>query len=173
MGLYTAGGAATVTVRLSWDTMRLLILAILPAALWAQTQFPKPAGVAPGNGYSHVVVTGPGQLVFLAGQVANDPSGKMVGAGDLRAQTTQVFENIKAALAAAGATFDDVVKLNWYIRDYKPEVLPVIRDVRDRYVNREHPPASTLVGVAALFRDGYLLEVDAVAAIPAGRKKAK
>lgn len=153
--------------------MLKLTLFLCAATLAAQTQFPKPAGVAPGSGYSHVVVTGPGQLVFLAGQVANDSSGKLVGGGDMKAQATQVFENIKASLAAAGATFDDVVKLNWYIRDFKPEYLGVIREVRDRYINKAHPPASTLVGVAALFREGYLLEVEAVAAIPASRRPPK
>ncbi|MGJ5813285.1 RidA family protein [Paludibaculum fermentans] len=157
--------------------MRYQTLAFLLAAaasiLPAQTEFPKAAGVAPGNGYSHVVVTSPGKLIFLAGQVANNASGQMVGKDDIKAQTEQVFENIKANLAAAGASFQDVVKLNWYIRDLKPEYLPVIREVRDRYINKEHPPASTLVGVAALFREGYMLEVEAVATVPAGRKPAR
>ncbi|QOY84940.1 RidA family protein [Paludibaculum fermentans] len=153
--------------------MRYLTLTFLLAAvtgiLQAQTEFPKAAGVAPAAGYSHVVVTSPGKLVFLAGQIANNASGQLVGKDDIKAQTEQVFENIKANLAAAGATFQDVVKLNWYIRDLKPEYLPVVREVRDRYVNKEHPPASTLVGVSALFREGYMLEVEAVASIPAGK----
>jgi len=139
----------------------------------AQTQFLKPEGIAPGNGYTHVVVTSPGKLVFIAGQVARDKQGNLVGKGDLRAQTVQVFENLKAALAAAGGTFNDVVKLNWYIRDYKPESLTALREVRTMYVNKVNPPASTLIGVAALAQEDYLIEVEAVAALPDqhGKKK--
>src|ERR1700760_1508277 len=98
--------------------------------LSAQTQFLKPDGIAPGNGYTHVVVTSPGKLVFISGQVARDKQGNLVGKGDLRAQTVQVFENLKAALASAGATFNDVVKINWYVKDYKQENLAVLREVR-------------------------------------------
>jgi len=137
----------------------------------AQTQFLKPEGIAPGTGYSHVVVTSPGKLVFISGQVARDKQGNLVGKGDLRAQTVQVFENLKAALASAGATFNDVVKINWYIKDYKQENLSVLREVRTMYVNKDNPPASTLSGVAALALDEYLIEVEAVAAIPAKSSK--
>jgi 2-iminobutanoate/2-iminopropanoate deaminase len=132
----------------------------------AQTKFLKPEGIAPGTGYSHVVVTSPGKLVFISGQVARDKQGNLVGKGDLRAQTVQVFENLKAALASAGATFNDVVKINWYVKDYNQENLAVLREVRTMYVNKDNPPASTLAGVAALALDDYLIEVEAVAAIP-------
>ena len=94
-----------------------------------------------------------------------DKAGHLVGKGDLRTQTKQVFENLKAALAAAGATFDDVVKITWYVKGYNSSLLPTLRDVRDQYVKKEAPPASTLVGVTSLFQDDYLLEVDAVAVI--------
>ncbi|HEX7423035.1 MAG TPA: RidA family protein, partial [Terriglobales bacterium] len=77
-----------------------------------------------------------------------------------------VFENLKTALTAAGASFDDVVKINYYVRNYTPELRPALREVRDSYVNKDHPPASTLVGVVALANDDYLLEVEAVAVIP-------
>jgi enamine deaminase RidA (YjgF/YER057c/UK114 family) len=125
------------------------------------------------NRYTHVVVTSPGRLVFIAGQIARDKQGNLVGKGDLHAQTVQVFENLKAALAAAGATFNDVVKINWYIRDYKPESLAALREVRAMYVNKDNPPASTLIGVAALAQEDYLIEVEAVAALPDqhGKKK--
>jgi enamine deaminase RidA (YjgF/YER057c/UK114 family) len=134
--------------------------------LSAQTQFLKPEGIAPGTGYTHVVVTSPGKLVFIAGQVARDKQGNLVGKGDLKAQTVQVFENLKAALAAAGASFNDVVKINWYIKDFKQENLGALRDVRGMYVNKDNPPASTLIGVVALAQDDYLIEVEAVAALP-------
>ncbi len=134
--------------------------------LSAQTQFLKPEGIAPGVGYTHVVVTGPGKLVFIAGQVARDKQGNLVGKGDLKAQTVQVFENLKAALASAGASFNDVVKINWYIKDFKQENLGALRDVRGMYVNKDNPPASTLIGVVALAQDDYLIEVEAVASLP-------
>lgn len=139
---------------------------IASVSLAAQTEFLKPDGLAPATGYTHVVVAQPGRLVFIAGQVANDKQGKLVGKDDLKAQATQVFENLKTALSAAGATFDDVVKITWYVKGYKPEYLPTLREVRLAYVNKDKPPASTLVGVAALVQDDYLLEVEAIAVVP-------
>jgi enamine deaminase RidA (YjgF/YER057c/UK114 family) len=105
--------------------------------------------------------------------VANDPSGQLVGKGDLKAQTEQVFANLKTALAASGATFNDVVKITWYVKGYKPDDLPILRGIRDKYVNIASPPASTLVGVASLFQEDYLLEVDAIAVIPEKDAKRK
>src|SRR6476620_5207216 len=102
----------------------MFLIATTCAPLAAQTEFLKPEGLAPTTSYSHVVVATPGKMIFIAGQVANDKQGKLVGKDDLKAQATQVFENLKTALAAAGATFDDVVKINWYIKGYKPDVLP-------------------------------------------------
>ena len=149
----------------------LFLLAALP--LSAQTEFLKPSGLAPAHGYTHAVVTKPGKLIFLSGQVANDPSGQLVGKGDLKAQTEQVFTNLKTALAAAGATFNDVVKITWYMKNYKPDDLAALRAIRDKYVNTAAPPASTLVGVASLFQDDYLIEVDAIAVLPEKSAKQK
>ena len=149
----------------------LLVLAALP--VFAQTEFLKPSGLAPAHGYTHAVVAKPGKLIFLSGQVANDPSGQLTGKGDLKAQTEQVFANLKTALAAADATFNDVVKITWYVRDYKPADLAILRGVRDKYVNTTEPPASTLVGVASLFQDDYLIEVDAIALVPEKTPKPK
>jgi enamine deaminase RidA (YjgF/YER057c/UK114 family) len=147
-------------------TLVALLLALFASlTVSAQTQFLKPPGLAPAHGYTHAVVTKPGKLIFLSGQVANDPSGQLVGKGDLKTQTEQVFGNLKTALTAAGATFDDVVKITWYVKGYKPEDLPVLRGVRDKYVNTSAPPASTLVGVASLFQEDYLIEVDAIAVV--------
>ena len=87
------------------------------------------------------------------------PDGKI--AGDFRAQAVQAFENLKSALAAVGASFDDVVKLNNYLLDIKAN-LPIYREVRDKYVNTKAPPASTTIGVPALARDDALFEVEAV-----------
>src|ERR1700716_1145680 len=149
--------------------MKILVAAVVSfiasATLFAQTDFLKPDGLSPANGYSHVIVAEPGKVVFIAGQVANDHDGKLVGKGDLRAQTVQVFENLKLALAAAGASFDDVVKIGWYVKEYKPEYLPVLREVRNQYVNSARLPTSTLVGVQTLFLPDYLIEVEAIAVI--------
>jgi enamine deaminase RidA (YjgF/YER057c/UK114 family) len=142
-------------------------------SLSAQTEYLKPEGLAPSTGYSQVVVPRPGKLVFIAGQVANDKQGKLVGKDDLKAQAIQVFENLKAALSAAGATFDDVVKINWYVKGYKPEYLPTLREVRSSFMNKDKLPASTLVGVTALFQEDYLLEIEAVAVVPEKHDKKK
>jgi enamine deaminase RidA (YjgF/YER057c/UK114 family) len=77
---------------------------------------------------------------------------------------TQVMENLKTALAAAGASLRDVVKLNYYVVNLNPEKLSTIREVRNKYISAEHPPASTLVGVTALAREEFLIEVEVVAA---------
>jgi enamine deaminase RidA (YjgF/YER057c/UK114 family) len=121
-----------------------------------------PKGVRPGIGYSHAV-GGSGRLVAIAGQVAMAPDGELVGPSDPRAQAERVFENLRLVLDAAGASFTDVIKFGVYVTDIS--ILPVIRDVRDRYVDTERPPASTAVQVGALFRPGYLLEIDALALV--------
>src|SRR5437763_266794 len=103
-------------------------------------------------GYSHVAEIGHGTLIYVAGQVALDADGALVGTGDYAAQVRQVFANIGAALGAVGATFHDVVKLNYYCVDsVDPDIqLSAVRTVRDAYVNREAPPASTFVVVRRL-----------------------
>ena len=127
------------------------------------THIAAPDGVAPGAGYTHVVI-GSGRLVALSGQVALDEQGQVVGAGDPAAQARQVFENLRRCLAAAGATFDQVVKLTYFLTDVS--FLPAIRAARDEFVDTERPPASTAVQVAALFRPELLLEVEAFALLP-------
>ena len=112
-------------------------------------------------GYSQVVEVRDGRTLYISGQVALDASGDLVGSGDFAAQLKQVFANLKARLDEAGASFNDVVKLNFYLLD--ASMLQLIRDIRDTYVNRDHPPASTLVVVKELFRPDLLIEVDAIA----------
>lgn len=128
-------------------------------------QFLSPSTLAPTPGYSQIVTVTGGRLIFLAGQVAIDASRNLVGKGDFRAQARQVFENIKTALAAVGADFNHVVKLNMYVVDRTQ--LPVLREVRDLYINTQTPPASTLVEVRSLAQEDFLLEVEAVASLPA------
>jgi enamine deaminase RidA (YjgF/YER057c/UK114 family) len=119
--------------------------------------------MAPGFGFSHAVEA-TGRLVAIAGQVAIDPEGHLVGAGNPEAQAEQVFENLRLALAAAGATFADVIKFGFFVTDVA--FLPAIREVRDRYIDTARPPASTAVQVSALVRPGVLLEIDALAVVP-------
>ncbi|MFJ6567856.1 RidA family protein [Streptomyces sp. NPDC091292] len=126
------------------------------------THLPAPEGVAPGAGYTHVVI-GSGRFVAISGQVALDESGGTVGEGDPAAQARQVFENLRRCLAAAGGTFDDVVKFTYYVTDVGH--LPAIRDVRDEHIDTARPPASTAVQVSALFRPELLLEVEAFAVL--------
>jgi enamine deaminase RidA (YjgF/YER057c/UK114 family) len=129
-------------------------------------RFLNPDTLAKPGTYSQVVeVTGPGRLVFIAGQIGVGPDGKLTGApGDFRAQAEQVFENLKAALAAVGAGFEHVVKLNSYLVDITKQ--PVLREVRERYLNMASPPASTSVQVVRFVRAEALLEIEAVAVIP-------
>ena len=129
------------------------------------TEIFSPATLPPPVGYSHVAkVTG--TLVYVAGQVSSDASGKLVGEGDFEAQVEQVFKNVKLALDAAGASMADIVKLNTYlVAEVSQDDLPKMRAIRDRYLNKEKPPASTLVVVSRLARPGWLIEIEAVAAI--------
>jgi len=84
-----------------------------------------------------------------------------VGEGDFEAQARQVFENLTRALEAADASWDDVVKLNYFLRDVGE--ITSVRAIRDEYVNTSQPPASTLVEVSGLFRQDALIEIEAVA----------
>ncbi len=130
-----------------------------------EKKFINPPTLATPRGYTHVVTTTGGKMVFIAGQVAWDVKGEIVGKGDLRAQATQAYANLQAALAAAGAITADVVKLNTYVVSFKSADLPVIREVRSQFFPQENLPASTLVGVQALAMDGLLIEVEAIAMV--------
>lgn len=113
------------------------------------------------NGYSHVVEARGGRTLYISGQISVDAAGKLVGAGDFRAQVKQVFENLKARLAEGGATFKDVVKLNYYLTEGSE--IQALREIRNSYLNTEAPPASTLVVVKQLVRPEYLVEIEAIA----------
>jgi enamine deaminase RidA (YjgF/YER057c/UK114 family) len=127
-------------------------------------RFSSPDTMQKPPGYSHVVeVTGPGRTMYFAGQLGIDKSGKM--GADAREQVEIAFQNVKAALDSVGATFDQVVKLNNYIVDIGTNIAHY-REVRDKYVNKAAPPASTTVGVPQLARPGALFEVEAIAVLP-------
>ena len=125
-----------------------------------------PDSMAKPTGYSHVAEVTGGKIVYIAGQVALDKSGNLVGKDDLRAQVQQIFENLKAAIEAVGGDFNSVVKLNYYCAEsVDPSQLPVVREIRDKYVNTANPPTSTFVFVKRLVRPEWLLEVEAVAVV--------
>jgi enamine deaminase RidA (YjgF/YER057c/UK114 family) len=130
-------------------------------------RFVNPSTMSKPPGYTHVVeATGPGRIVYIAGQLGLTVDGKLAGRpDDFRAQATQAFENLKNALAAVGAGFEHVVKLNNYLTNIRAQ-LPLYRDVRDGYVSTAHPPASTTVEVSKLAIEGALYEVEAVAMLP-------
>jgi reactive intermediate/imine deaminase len=130
----------------------------------AQVKRTNPPALSTPTGYSHVVeVSGAAKTVYIAGQIAFDKEGKLVGAGDMAAQAEQVFKNLQAALESAGAKFSDVVKMNTYITDMAKA--PAVREVRARYFGQS-TPASTLVQVVALARPELLLEIEVIAVVP-------
>jgi enamine deaminase RidA (YjgF/YER057c/UK114 family) len=129
-------------------------------------KFTNPPSLCPTFGWTHVVTTSGGRIVHISGQVGIDAAGKNVAKGDLRQQTERAFENVRLALAAVGGTFKDVVNTRLYVVGLRPEHVPVIREVRSRFVDPAHPPASTLVGVSALVGPDWLIEIEATAHLP-------
>ena len=120
----------------------------------------------PAAGYSQVGEVTGGKVVYIAGQVALDASGNLVGKDDFRAQTEQIFKNLDSAVRATGGSFRDVVKLNYYCVDsVDPSAITQVREIRDKYVNTQNPPTSTFVVVRRLVRPEWLIEVEAVAVV--------
>ena len=126
-------------------------------------EFLNPKSLCPTFGWSHVVTTTAGKTIHISGQTGINERGEVVGKGDLKRQTEQTFENLRLALAAAGATWNDVIVTRLYVVGLKPEHVPIIREVRSRYVSAARPPASTLVGVSALVGADWLIEIEATA----------
>lgn len=128
--------------------------------VFSPAELPKPVG------YSHVGEITSGKMIYISGQVAMDASGKIVGEGDYRAQLRQVFANLNTALSAAGASFHNVIKLNYYIVDRvdRSEFF-AYREIRDQYVDTANPPAATVVIVRGLFLPEFLVEIEAIAVI--------
>lgn len=122
----------------------------------------RPKGLPPVNGYSHAVAFS-GRMVAVSGQVPTDENGGIVGRDDARSQVRQVFENVAAALAAAGAGMEHVVKLTVYLTDLAD--LDAFRSVRDEYISLDDPPACSLVQVSGLVNPAFKVEIDALAAL--------
>jgi len=129
----------------------------------AEKKFIFPQGLMRPPTYTPVVAARGGRTIYVSGQVAVNEKGELVGKGDLGAQAEQVFRNVDTALKGAGATFADVVKITTYVVGYRPEHRPLMHQVRSKYVSKDNPPASTLVGVQSLAVADYLIEVEAIA----------
>jgi len=128
----------------------------------APRTLPKP------KGFSYAMEVKQGRVVFVAGQVAVNAAGAIVGRGDLVAQFRQTCANLQAVIAAAGGDMTDFVKLTIYVldvADYKKS-LPRIGEIYREYFGK-HFPAMTLVGVRDLFdaADGALIEIEGMAAL--------
>jgi enamine deaminase RidA (YjgF/YER057c/UK114 family) len=123
-----------------------------------------PDTVHPATGYTHIVEVQPGRVAYISGQVAYNKEGKLVGEGDIIAQTRQVMENLKAHLASLGVDFSSVIKVTTYATDVSR--LAEIRAVRADYLPKENPPASTFVAVKGLVLPELMIEVEAVVALP-------
>ncbi|HEY5691116.1 MAG TPA: RidA family protein [Cyclobacteriaceae bacterium] len=115
--------------------------------------------ISPGAGYTNtlVVTNGKVKTIYISGQVGE---GK-----DLEAQIRSSFMNLKQQLTDAGATFADVVKMTTYIVRYKESDLDIFRGVRKEILGEKNMPANTLVGVYSLFKDEYLVEMEAIAVV--------
>jgi enamine deaminase RidA (YjgF/YER057c/UK114 family) len=142
-----------------------LLVVLIPARAFPQATgntYINPRGLVTPTGYTHVVVAADRRTIYIAGQVAFDSTGKLVGESDFAAQAEQVFTNLGRALGSVGASFGDVVKMTTLITDVKN--VPALREIRARYLDPKQPPANTLV-VAHLVRPELLLEIEAVAVL--------
>lgn len=117
-------------------------------------------------GFSDVVEVTGGRLVFITGQMARDAEGKLVGAGDPPGQIEQVFQNIETALAAVGADFSHVVKLTVLSVEDFTDHMYAYGEIRDRFVNKENPPASAVILAPKLVLEGALVDIAAIAHLP-------
>ena len=124
-----------------------------------------PEGLHETIGYTHVITATGGKVAFISGQVALNPAGELVGAGDFRAQVQQVLKNLEVAVQSVGGSLTDIVKTTTFIPNYDAAYhRPILREVRSE-VFGSHAPASTLVGVQGLATPDFLVEIEAVAII--------
>ena len=112
-----------------------------------------------------VVTNGATKTIYVSGQVSVDKDRNLIGAGDLRTQALQAFQNLDSALRAAGANSADVVKLNIYVKNYQHADAAPINETLQKIFPQGKLPASTWLGVPALAEEGFLIEVDAIAVV--------
>jgi enamine deaminase RidA (YjgF/YER057c/UK114 family) len=144
----------------------LLLLMLLPRVAPAQgssTRYLNPSSLTKPTGYTHVVIAPDGRTVYIAGQVAFDSTGAVVGQGDFTAQAEQVYRNLERALQSVGGSMADLVKTTTFITDIKH--LPSLREVRSRRLSKTQPPANTLLQVSSLARPELMIEIEAVAVL--------
>jgi enamine deaminase RidA (YjgF/YER057c/UK114 family) len=120
----------------------------------------QPPDVHAPVGYSHAARTA--NTLYVAGQIAKDVDGRLVGEGDIHVQLRQVFTNLQSVLRDAGATLGDIVKMTTYLTDIS--YVDAYRQVRNETFKDPLPP-STLVVVKSLFSPEYLVEIEAIAAL--------
>ena len=155
-----------------------LSLLIVPAGrLLAQRslQYVNPPGLPVSKTYTQIVIVATGRVAHISGQVSANATGEIINKGDFRAQTKQVYENLKIALAAVGATFADVIKTTTYVVNSDADKIGVVREIRNQYytmtsqsnraANSPGPPASTYVGVQGLYDKDVLIEIEAIATL--------
>lgn len=118
-----------------------------------------------GNTYTQIVTSTGGTTIHIAGQVAFDLQGNVVGIGDFKAQVEKTLDNLRLALEAAGAKVADLVRMRYYVVDYDPACLEHLLPAIDTFFGDAKAPASTLVGVTSLYVDGLMIEIDATAVI--------
>ena len=116
-------------------------------------------------GFSQIVTTPPGKMVFLSGQVAWDAQQTLVGGKDLKAQTLQALHNVEKALGSAGAKLTDIVAMRLYMVDYASHKAQQITDALNEVFEGEQPPTCTWIGVAALADENFLIEIEVTAII--------
>jgi 2-iminobutanoate/2-iminopropanoate deaminase len=112
----------------------------------------------PISHYTDAVVAG--NTIYVSGCGASDENGKLVGRGDITTQTRKTLDNMKIALAAAGGTLDDVVKVTVYLADVNDR--QKVNEVRKEYF-KDNKPASTLIEISKFALDGMLIEIEAIA----------
>ena len=150
--------------------MKILVFLACVAAC-GQVKLQSPTTIHKPNGYSHLAEVPAGsKLVFIAGQVGTNLAGETPA--DFEAQVKQTFENLKAAVEAAGGKVTDIVKLSYYLdgSHVTREMLPKMRAIRDTYIDPARPPVSTAVFVKELVRAEWWIEVDAVAVVSTKKK---
>ena len=158
---------ARISTVLGAGSAALLVITSLPGVAAAQgtgTRYINPSGLVKPTGYTHLVIAPDGRTVYIAGQVAFDSAGKVVGDGDFAAQAEQVLRNLRHALESVGGSLGDLVKTTTFITDIKH--LPAWRDTRTRYFAKSQPPANSLVVVSGLARAELLIEIEGVAVLP-------
>jgi enamine deaminase RidA (YjgF/YER057c/UK114 family) len=153
------------------ERILLFILMLTRVCSFAQTdssivKFANPPDVSAPKGFSHVVKIdmGTSTMLIVSGQLPLDKTGRLVEKGNIESQTEQVFANIRACVEYEGGTMDHLVKLTIFVTDISQ--LQSLRKARDKFINTEKPPSSSLVQVSKLSHDDALVEVEGIAIIP-------